>query len=179
MSDEAVPSQAELFAMVKNLQKERKEDKEQLARQEKRFKDFNTYVQDNMVPIKEIVLGPKRLSQKDRELEVERVTRSYKNYADKKAVGFLADLRIDVRERAEAVARLNKFRDVLEDGSLGDFSWDKPETKKEICAFVDFVGEEAEDGRRKLLEQWDHYAIARDSKWAWATVVHYKRPKTF
>ena len=96
MSDETVPSQAELFAMVKTLQKERLEDKEKLARQEKRFQDFNTYVQDNMVPIKEIVLGPKRLSQKDRELEVERVTRSYKKSADKKAVGFLADLRIDV-----------------------------------------------------------------------------------
>ena len=96
MSDEAVPSQAELFAMVKTLQKERLEDKEKLARQEKRFQDFNTYVQDNMVPIKEIVLGPKRLSQKDRELEVERVTHSYKKSADKKAVGFLADLRIDV-----------------------------------------------------------------------------------
>ena len=117
-------------------------------------------------------MGPKRMSRKDREYEVERVTRSYKNAADKRAVGFIADWRIDVRERQEAVVCLSKFREVLDDDSLGDFSWDKEETRKEILAFVDFIGQESEDARRKLLEQWDHYAIARDSKWGWSAVPH-------
>ena len=79
-------------------QQKSREYEEKLERLENRFQDFNQYVQENKVPIKEIPLDPKRLSQKDRELEVERVTRSYKNPADKKAVGFIADWRIDVRE---------------------------------------------------------------------------------
>ena len=190
MSNEAnpglLPSQEQMFEMIRDLQKKAKEDEEEKARKDQKiaalegqFEDFNDYVKDNMVPIKEIVLGPKRMSQKDREYEVERVTRSYKRAADKKAVGFIADWRIDVRERQEAVVRLSKFREVFEDDSLGDFSWDKEETRKEILAFVDFIGQESEDARRKLLEQWDHYAIARDSKWGWSAVPHYKRPKTF
>ena len=66
MSNEAnpglLPSQEQMFEMIR----------------------FNDYVKDNMVPIKEIVLGPKRMSQKDREYEVEIVTRSYRRSADKK-----------------------------------------------------------------------------------------------
>ena len=50
MSNEAnpglLPSQEQMFEMIR----------------------FNDYVKDNMVPIKEIVLGPKRMSQKDRDL---------------------------------------------------------------------------------------------------------------
>ena len=46
MSNEAnpglLPSQEQMFEMIR----------------------FNDYVKDNMVPIKEIVLGPKRMSQK-------------------------------------------------------------------------------------------------------------------
>ena len=45
---------------------------------------FNDYVKDNMVPIKEIVLGPKRMSQKYREYDVEIVARPYRRSADKK-----------------------------------------------------------------------------------------------
>ena len=108
-----------------------------------------------MVPIQELVLGPKRLSHRERDLEVERYTRSYKNASDKKAVGFLANLKIDIRERQEAVSRLNKFWEVEEDGSLGDFDWARGDTKKEITAFVEFISEESEDGRRKMLEHWD------------------------
>ena len=66
MSNEAnpglLPSQEQMFEMIR----------------------FNDYVNDNMVPIKEIVLGPKRMSQKDREYEVEIVSRSYRRSADKK-----------------------------------------------------------------------------------------------
>ena len=160
MSNEAnpglLPSQEQMFEMIRDLQKKAKEEKarkdQKIAALEGQFEDFNEYMKDNMVPIKEKVLGPKRMSQKDREYEVERVTRSYKRAADKKAVGFIADWRIDVRERQEAVVRLSKFREVFEDDSLGDFSWDKEETRKEILAFVDFIGQESEDARRKLLE---------------------------
>ena len=66
MSNEAnpglLPSQEQMFEMIR----------------------FNDYVKDNMVPIKEIVLGPKRMSQKDREYEVEIVSRPYRRSADKK-----------------------------------------------------------------------------------------------
>ena len=160
-----VPSQQEIWDMFLD--------------QQKKFQKFQDYVVENMVPIKELVLGPKRLSQRERELEVERHTRSYKNASDKKAVGFLADLKIDIRERQEAVCRLNKCREVEEDGSLGDFDWSRGETRKEITAFVEFIAEESEDGRRKMLKHWDHYAIARDSKFKWQTVNQWKRPKTF
>ena len=57
-----------------------------------------------------MVLGPERLSQRERELEVARATSSFKNAADKKAVSFLADLKIDIRERQEAVKRINKLQ---------------------------------------------------------------------
>ena len=67
--------------------------------QQNKFQKFQEYVADNMIPIQELVLGPKRLSQRERDLEVERYTKSYKNASDKKAVGFLADLKIDIRER--------------------------------------------------------------------------------
>ena len=36
----------------------------------------------------------------------------------RRLLGFLADLKIDIRERQEAVARLNKFRVKDDDGSL-------------------------------------------------------------
>ena len=55
----------------------------------------------------------------------ERYTRSYKNASDKKAIGFLADIKIDIRERQEAVSRLNKFRGKNDDGSLGDFVYSR------------------------------------------------------
>ena len=44
---------------------------------------------------------------------------------------------------------------------------------------MEFISEESEDGRRKMLEHWDHYAIARDSKFKWQAVQQWKRPKTF
>ena len=97
----------------------------------------------------------------------------------KRQVGFLADLKIDIRERQEAISHLNKFREVEEDGSLEDFDWARGDTKKEITAFVEFISEESEDGRRKMLKHWDHYAIACDSKFKWQAVQQWKRPKTF
>ena len=147
--------------------------------QQEKFRRFQVYVRDNMVPIKEIVFGPKRLDQREREIEVERATRSYKNAADKKAVAFLADLKIDIRERQEAITDLNKTRLVGEDGQLGDFAWDKAETRQKFTAFIEYMTEESEKGRRKMIEQWDHYAIARDSKFNWKAVEQYKRSKTF
>ena len=55
----------------------------------KKYSDLKAYIVKNMVPIKDIVLGLKMLPQKNK---VERYTRSYKNAADKEAVGFIADL---------------------------------------------------------------------------------------
>ena len=45
--------------------------------------------------IKEIVIGPNRTFQRDKEIvmEGERATNAFKNSADKNAVGFIADLR--------------------------------------------------------------------------------------
>ena len=161
---EEVPSSQEMWQLFKEQQEE--------------FKNFRSYVRDNMVPIKEIVFAPKRLDQREREIEVERATRSYRNPGDKRAVAFLADLKIDIRERQEAIKDLNKCRVVDEDGELGDFAWDRAETRKKFTAFVEYVAEEAEKGRRKMIEQWDHYAIARDSKFGWRAVDQFKRYKT-
>ena len=61
-----------------------------------------------------------------------------------------------MRKRFKAVVHLNQFRKEEEDGILENYTWDKPETRKE--------------GKRKLLEQWDRYALARDSKWGWGPV---------
>ena len=46
-----VPSQQELWDMFLD--------------QQKKFQKFQDYVAENMVPIKELVLGPKRLSQRE------------------------------------------------------------------------------------------------------------------
>ena len=97
-----------------------------------------------MVPMQELILGPKRLSQRERDLEVERYTRSYKNASDKKAVGFLADIKIDIRERQEAVSRLNKFRVKNDYGSLGEFNWESGDTnasdmKLSFCQSVNTI----------------------------------------
>ena len=73
MSNEAnpglLPSQEQMFEMIR----------------------FNDYVKDNMVPIKEIVLGPKRMSQKDREYEIDMVSMLYRRSADKKFKSMLVD----------------------------------------------------------------------------------------
>ena len=101
-----------------------------LKDQREEFKEFQNYVATNMVPIKDLVLGPKRLSQRERELEIARATSSFKNAADKKAVSFLADLKIDIRERQEAVERIDKLRVEQEGGC--NFKWQDPETRAEI-----------------------------------------------
>ena len=44
---------------------------------------------------------------------------------------------------------------------------------------MEFISEESEDGRRKMLKHWDHYTIAHDSKFKWQAVQQWKRPKTF
>ena len=67
-----------------------------------------------------IVFAPKRMTQRER--EVERATRAYRNPGDKRTVGFLADLRIDIKERQEAIQDLNSCREVSDDGELGDFN---------------------------------------------------------
>ena len=94
-------------------------------------------------------------------------------------MAFLADLKIYIQERQEAIKDLNKCRVVDEDGKLGDFTWDRAETRKNFTALVKYVAEEAEKGRRKMIEQWDHYAIARDSKFGWRAADQFKRSKTF
>ena len=66
-----------------------------------------------------------------------------------------------------------------DDGVCGDFDWSKEDTKKELNAFVEFISQESEDGRRKMVDHWDHYAIARDSSLKWNTVSQWKQPKTF
>ena len=85
--------------------------------------------------------------------------------------------KIDIRERQEAIEDLNKCRVVDEDGELGDFAWERAKTRKKFSAFLEYVAEEAEKGRRKMIEQWDHYAIARDSKFCWRAVDQFKRSK--
>ena len=74
--------------------------------------------------------------------------------------------------------RINKLREEQQEGGR-DFNWEDPETRAEINAFIEFISEESEDGRRKMVDQWDHYCIARDSSFKWDTVAQYKRPKTF
>ena len=150
-----------------------------IQEQRESFANFRDYVRDNMVPIQEKVFAPKRMSQREREVEVERATRSFRNPGDKRTVAFLADLKVDIKERQEALEGLNDCRAVNSEGELGDFAWDKPEVRKKFSAFVEFVAEEAEKGRRKMIELWDHYAIARDSKFGWSAVGQFKRSKTF
>ena len=91
----------------------------------------------------------------------------------------MADLKINIRERQESMERLNKFRMKDDAGVSGDFDWANGDTRSEINAFVEFISEEMEDGRRKMVDLWDHYSIARDSSHKWNTVVQCKRPKTF
>ena len=90
---------------------------------------------------------PKRLDQREREIEVERTSRSYRNPGDKRDVAFLADRKIYIWERQEAIKDLNKCRVMDEDGELGDFTWDRAETRKNQTALVKYVEEEAEKGR--------------------------------
>ena len=130
-----------------------------------------------MVPLEERVFAPKRMSQRER--EVERATRSYRNPGEKRTVGFLADLRIDIKERQEAIKDLNTCREVNDDGELGDFDWECEENRAKFNAFVEFMAEEAEKGRRKMVDLWDHHVIARDSKFGWTAVEQYKKSKTF
>ena len=123
-----------------------------IQEQREAFSNFRSYVRDNMVPIQEKVFAPKRMGQREREIEVERATRNFRNPGDKRAVAFLADLRIDIKERQEALEELNSCRVVDSEGELGDFAWDEPEARKKFYAFVEFVAEEAEKGRRKMIE---------------------------
>ena len=90
---EVAPSSQEMWQIIKD--------------QQEAFSNFRDYVRDNMVPIQEKVFTPKRMDQREREIEVERATRSYRNPGDKMAVAFLADLKIDIKERQEALEGLN------------------------------------------------------------------------
>ena len=57
--------------------------------------------------IKEIVIGPNSIFQRDKEIGMEsvRATNAFKNSADKNAVGFIADQRTDVREAVIHLAK--------------------------------------------------------------------------
>ena len=57
--------QEEKFAVQK---RKLKDQENRFAAQEKKKSDIQDYLHDNMVPIKYIVLGPKRFSQKDMDL---------------------------------------------------------------------------------------------------------------
>ena len=67
-----MPTNKQLLDMLKQQRKD-------FSEQQKNVKEFQDYVVANMVPIKELVLGPKRLTQRERELEVVRATSSFKN----------------------------------------------------------------------------------------------------
>ena len=98
-----MPSQKQLWEMLQQQQKLVEQEQKDFLDQPSKFKEFTEYAADNMVPMQELVLGPKRLTQRERDLELARATSSFKNASDKKAVGFLADLKIDIRDRQEVV----------------------------------------------------------------------------
>ena len=172
MSDQELSHQ-ELYKLVLDQRRE-------LEVSRKEFADFRSFVGRRTVPLEEKVFAPKRATYREREAEVERATKAYHNLGDKRAVGFLADLQIDLRERAEAFKELSsvRFKD-KETGELGAINWDRESNRDKIAAFLNFIAEDLERGERKLIDQWDQYAIAKDSRHGWATVKEFRKSKTF
>ena len=178
MSDseqEQVPelSHQELLKLVLDQRKQMEADR-------KEFADFRRFVGSRMVPIEDKVFALKRATNRERAAEVERATKGYTNLGDKRTVGFLADLQIDLKEKAEAFKDLSSIRSVDEEtGELGPINWDKKSNRVKIAAFLDYVAEDLERGQRKVEDLWDQYAIARDSRHGWSTVKQNKKSKTF
>ena len=111
------------------------QQRKELAGTRKELDEFRAFVRDKMVPLEERVFAPKRLSHREREVEVERATRPYRTPGDKRTVGFLADLRIDIRERQEAIKDLNSCHEVDDDGNFGDLDWEPEENRAKFSAF--------------------------------------------
>ena len=164
-------SHQELYKLVLDQRKELEETRKELG-------EFRSFVRSKVVPLEERVFAPKRASHRER--EVERATRPYRSPGDKRAVGFLADLKIDLRERVEALKELNSCREEDEKtGELGEFDWEPEENRSKFTAFVNFIAEEVERGRRKMVDMWDQYAISKDSRFGWGAVSQFKKSKTF
>ena len=175
----APPSAEEMWRIILQQRQEISDGRKEIQKGKLELASFREYVEDKMVPLEEVVFAPKRMSKKDREAEVERATRPFKSTGDKRTVGFLADLHIDVQERQEALQDLNSCRVVAEDGVLGSFKWDSPTFRDKFNSAMEYLIEEAEASRRKLVELLDHYHIAKDSKWGWTAVDQYKAGSTF
>ena len=166
----APPSVEDMWQIILQQKQEIAEGRKEIQRGKLELASFREYMEEKMVPLEEVVFAPKRMSKRDRDAEVERATKAFRNAGDKRTVGFLADLRIDVQERQEALQELNSCREEAEDGVLGDFKWKSPTFKDKFNATMEYLLEEAEAARRKLVELLDHYHIAKDSKWGWTAV---------
>ena len=175
----APPTPEEMWQIIQLQKAEILEGRKEIQRGRVELASFKEYVEDKMMPLEEQVFAPKRLSKRDREAEVERATRPFRNPGEKRTVGFLADLRIDVQERQEALQELNSMRSPGEGEELGDFRWRSSSFRDKLCSTMEYLLEEAEASRRKVVELLDHYHIAKDSRWGWKAVEEYKAPSTF
>ena len=121
------------------------DQKQQMDQDRKEFAAFRSFVGSRMVPIEDKVFALKRYSNRERAAEVERATKGFTNLGDKRTVGFLADLQLDLKEKAEAFKDLSSIRRVNEEtGELGPINWDKKSNRNKIAAFLDYVSEDIE-----------------------------------
>ena len=100
------------------------------------------------------MFSPNLASYREKEAEVERATKAYKGLGEKRAVGFLAGLNIDLRVRVEVLKELNSCRyEDSKSGELGEFHWKPEGIKDKFTPFGKFIAEELERGKRKLVDQ--------------------------
>ena len=166
-------SNQQLHQLVLTIQKEKEADR-------KDFAAFKRFVGHRMVPIEEKVFETKKYSNRERAAEVERATKRYTSLGDKRTVGFLADLQLDINEREEAFKDLSSIRRIdRETGEPGPINWDKRENLEKISQFLDFMNDDIIRAQRKVTDLLDQYAIARDSRQGWKTVQQFKKSRTF
>ena len=166
-------SNQQLKQLVLTLQREREQDRRE-------FQHFKHFVGHRMVPLEEKVLATKKYSNRERAAEVERATKRYTALGDKRTVGFLVDLHLDISEREEAFKDLASIRRIdRETGEPGPINWDKRENREKISNFIDLISEDIVRAKRKVTDLLDQYAIARDSQQGWKTVQQFKKSKTF